>query len=101
MENKPDYFGWFEHCFTEAWDTEYLSPHSEIKKRKFYYEVKPNVIYIYLWNKQDVIARMEPIRCWMDNSRLRAILLDILPEFSSYFQGNKNFITHEWEIETE
>lgn len=99
MYDDPDYFGWFVAKIKDAWETEYLSPNSELKKNKFNFEEKSNCFYIYMWNSKDVVARFEPTRCWMDSPRLSSILTRILPEFTPYFQGKKNFVSGEWIIE--
>ena len=95
---ENNYFDWFVARLKDSWETEYLSPNSELKKNKFNYEVKPNCVYVYMWNNRDVIARFEPIRCWLDSPRLSRILYEIMPDFLPYFHGKKNFVTNEWDM---
>ena len=87
-----DNFRRFIHEFENCWETETLQDHSEIRKLKFSYEITPNnrCIYVYLWNRNTVIARLEPERCWMDDHNLSRILREILPEYLPYFQNQKN-----------
>lgn len=96
-DNFRNFLVQFENC----WETETLQDISEIRKHKFSYEITPNnkCIYIYLWNRRTVIARLEPDRCWIDDSNLSRILREILPEYLPYFQNQKNLTSAGMNIE--
>lgn len=96
-----DNFRQFLSDFENAWETETLQDNSEVRKNHLTYAISPNkqTLYVYVWNRQCVGARLEAERCWIDNTKISAILRNILPEYLPYFQNQKNLTSTGMTIE--
>jgi hypothetical protein len=91
-------FNFFVKKLTLAWETDSLSPKSGVKLGNYFLGESPNTIYIFKYNKDNLMARLDEERCWIDDRTLYELLKKILPEYLEYFTGRVNFTSGKWPV---